>query len=438
MAIEVKHTTQAVGTDAGNGEIAKAQWNESHQLNMATASLLGRSTAGAGAAEEIAIGSGLSLSAGTLSASGSGGGASALTIDNKTAAYTVVAGDLGKIINCTANTFTVSLTAAATLGSGFNCWVWNTGTGAITIDPSGTETVDGVDPTTEFKITQGTGVRLVCTGNGWLTGDIRTAGTSSIGVLGTQLGRNSAGNMAVATSGQGAMALGGSYASGSNSFAAAVANNTSTYGASGSGSISIGSQNKAESTSSVAIGNSCVSSGVASTAVGSGNIASGNYSLALGSKSNAIQTGKFSFTGGALLYIAGTAQTGQIVLLGSTVGAVATALVSNDSTAGTTNQVILPDDSTYAFRGQIVARNTGNDADSKVWEFKGAIRRGTAASTTALIGTPSIDLIASDGSAWSVALTADTTNGGLAVTVTGEAAKTIRWVCTVNTTEVTG
>lgn len=41
-------------------------------LTMATARLLGRSTAGSGAAEEIAIGSGLTLSAGTLSASGGG------------------------------------------------------------------------------------------------------------------------------------------------------------------------------------------------------------------------------------------------------------------------------------------------------------------------------------------------------------------------------
>ena len=36
--------------------------------------LLGRSTAGTGAIEEITIGSGLSLSAGTLSATGGGGG----------------------------------------------------------------------------------------------------------------------------------------------------------------------------------------------------------------------------------------------------------------------------------------------------------------------------------------------------------------------------
>ena len=43
-------------------------------LTMATARLLGRTTASTGAIEEISIGSGLSMSAGTLSASGGGGG----------------------------------------------------------------------------------------------------------------------------------------------------------------------------------------------------------------------------------------------------------------------------------------------------------------------------------------------------------------------------
>lgn len=76
MTIEVKHTTQATGTDAGNGEIAKAQWNEAHTLNMATDRLLGRTTASAGPVEEISVGTGLSLSSGVLSATGGGGGAS--------------------------------------------------------------------------------------------------------------------------------------------------------------------------------------------------------------------------------------------------------------------------------------------------------------------------------------------------------------------------
>jgi hypothetical protein len=38
---------------------------------------------------------------------------------------------------------------------------------------------------------------------------------------------------------------------------------------------------------------------------------------------------------------------------------------------------------------------------------------------------------------WVLAITADTTNGGIAVTVTGAAATTIRWVSRIETTEVT-
>jgi hypothetical protein len=53
MTISLKHTTQAVGTNAGNGEIAKEEWNEEHTLTAATDTLLGRASAGTGAVEEI-------------------------------------------------------------------------------------------------------------------------------------------------------------------------------------------------------------------------------------------------------------------------------------------------------------------------------------------------------------------------------------------------
>lgn len=67
MAVSLKHTTQAAGTDAGNGEIRKLQWNEEHTLTLATGKLLGRSTAGTGAAEEITPSTGIALSGGNLS-----------------------------------------------------------------------------------------------------------------------------------------------------------------------------------------------------------------------------------------------------------------------------------------------------------------------------------------------------------------------------------
>ena len=65
--------------------------------------------------------------------------------------------------------------------------------------------------------------------------------------------------------------------------------------------------------------------------------------------------------------------------------------------------------------------------------------RGANAASTVLIDTPSVNRVATSAgaTAWVVAVTADTTNGGIAVTVTGVASTTIRWVCKLETTEVT-
>jgi hypothetical protein len=53
MAVELKHATQAVGVDAGNGEIRKLQWNENHALTGAPNTVL--TFDGAGAATETPI-----------------------------------------------------------------------------------------------------------------------------------------------------------------------------------------------------------------------------------------------------------------------------------------------------------------------------------------------------------------------------------------------
>jgi len=113
-------------------------------------------------------------------------------------------------------------------------------------------------------------------------------------------------------------------------------------------------------------------------------------------------------------------------------------LRSNTSAAGTTNQVILPNNSAYYFKGSVIANVTGA-ANGAAWAFEGAIMRGANAGSTVLIGTPAINRVASTSgaSAWTIALTADTSNGGLAVTVTGAASTTIRWVSSISTTEVT-
>ena len=96
---------------------------------------------------------------------------------SKSSNYTVVAADRGKVIECTA-TLTLSLTAAATLGGAFPFLVMNSGSGTVTIDPSGSETID--DKTT-ISVAAGKSVLVVCngaefytvgadSGGGWLGG----------------------------------------------------------------------------------------------------------------------------------------------------------------------------------------------------------------------------------------------------------------------------
>ena len=64
------------------------------------------------------------------------------------------------------------------------------------------------------------------------------------------------------------------------------------------------------------------------------------------------------------------------------------------------------------------------------------LRDANAASTVLGNGIVNKLYATSGASAWAVALSADTTNGGLKIEVTG-AATNIRWVATVNTSEVT-
>jgi hypothetical protein len=72
MTITVEHATLAVGTDAGTGEIRRAQWNEPHTLEMATGKLLGRTGSGTGEVQEITPDSlTLDFTGGTLSVKGS-------------------------------------------------------------------------------------------------------------------------------------------------------------------------------------------------------------------------------------------------------------------------------------------------------------------------------------------------------------------------------
>jgi hypothetical protein len=82
---------------------------------------------------------------------------------SKTAAYTIVAADRGKVINCTGSGgWDLTITAAATLGDGFVFAAVNRTTGAITINPNLAEQVAGA---TTYAMQPGESVIVYCTGS---------------------------------------------------------------------------------------------------------------------------------------------------------------------------------------------------------------------------------------------------------------------------------
>jgi len=235
------------------------------------------------------------------------------------------------------------------------------------------------------------------------------------------------------------ISLGKSRASGTSSFAVGITNNTATYGAGATNNIAIGQWSSATAgTSAIAIGSAFAN-------------AAGGQSVALGRNVNALQVSSFAFgtnsksdVVGKLTYACrkfssdGDQQHGLVVLNQQTTDATASRMktTSSGGSASVINQVILPNNSAYFFSGTLIAREqAASGTDVGAWEIKGAIRREANAASTVLIRSTIDDFNVPTG--WAVALTADTTSGGLAITVTGAASTNIRWVATITTSEVT-
>jgi trimeric autotransporter adhesin len=349
-----------------------------------------------------------------------------------------------------------------------------TGTNAVAIGNGSTAT--NTDAFAIGRLTDATGSGSVAIGYSVDATGLRSlaigAGTDATSSYASAIGTNSGNTGSQAVTGAGAMALGGSYASGTDSFAAAIANNTSSYGATGANSVAIGAFAKATGADSVAIGDTAqatnvgamafgrdsIASGYTSLALGRLNVASGSSSLALGlqndatiDRSHAIgynakaeTRGKFAFAAGSWAFgkVAnqGKAQHGLYVLLSDTTDATPDVMTGDNKaetgSANTTNQIILPNNSAYAFHGTIVARqDAASGTACAAWKIEGLIRREGSAGTTVLVN--SATTVLDNTPAWGMALSADTTNGGLKIEVTGAAATNIRWVATIHTSEVT-
>ena len=96
-------------------------------VTMATGKLLGRSTAGTGAIEEITIGTGLSLTGGTLAATGGGVSSfntrtGAITLTTADVNNTIVTGNqVGAIVLATADNWNGYYSEHVILGNSYSC-----------------------------------------------------------------------------------------------------------------------------------------------------------------------------------------------------------------------------------------------------------------------------------------------------------------------------
>jgi len=218
-----------------------------------------------------------------------------------------------------------------------------------------------------------------------------------------------------------------------------ISGNTASGTASFVGS---GYQNTANSTYAVVINgqSNSATSGQATVLNGTGNVANSGFSTVIngqGGTSRGILSNTVIPSSNPLNSPTGASQSALLVLGRQTTDATATVLTCDQAAAGTTNQIILPNNSAYFFTGEVVAGVTGG-GNTKGWTIEGVIKRGANAASTTLVGTTVTSMYADVGAAtWTIAVTADTTNGGLAVTFTGQASTTIRTVCQIRTTEMT-
>lgn len=107
-----------------------------------------------------------------------------------------------------------------------------------------------------------------------------------------------------------------------------------------------------------------------------------------------------------------------------------------EAMAGGAGFLVVPDDSCIFITAHITARCQADD-DVSAWELKWVLKR-TAAGNPTLVGSETKTVVgqSAGAAAWDVANYIDTTNDGFNITVTGAAAKTIRWSARIEATIV--
>jgi hypothetical protein len=371
---------------------AEAVTYEKIQPLAAASTLLGRGTAGGTVVREIAIGAGLSMSGDTLSATAGSGDVvgPASSVDNTVARFDLTT---GKLIQDS----------------------------AIVIDDIDATTqqnvaIRNVDPATNSAVVitpKGTGAFIVGPKpDGASTGGVaRGVNAVDFQRLRSSISNVASGNRSVILNGNGNTASGTSSTvlNGDNNqaitFYASVLSGQSNV-ASGNSSAVTGTSNTASSADSAVIGGS----GALANRIGMIALANGVFPLSESAQRGAVVMRRQTTTATPLdLSLTGAAPTG--------------------ATITTSTHFLLLNNQTCSIGIRIIARSTAG-ADHARFLREIVISRDANAASTVIENEETIgtDFKTAGASGWGIAITADTTNGGMLITVTGAASTTINWV----------
>ena len=221
--------------------------------------------------------------------------------------------------------------------------------------------------------------------------------------------------------------------------------------ATGDGSVCFGVDGTANGNYSFATGDTCFVDGVCSGAIGANCqvfgdysfgigantsvAAAADYSMAMGVRSEAQMLSSFAQASGRFTS-EGDAQYQRVVVFEDTTDATSTVLLL-EGPGGSSIPVAA--NKSYMFNIDVMASQTnvgggGAIGDSWSYNIKGTIQN--LAGTTQMLGTPSVTTIYEMDTNFSVNVVANNGADTMDITVTGVASKTVRWVATVNFTEV--
>ena len=491
-SVALGYLAKSTGLNAMSfGEGAIASGNDSLALSDATASGNNSIAIGVGASASQSSAIAIGKSANSAHQNSVAIGKNAVT----TAANQITLGDATATVRIS-ETYTLPIT------DGTNGQVLTTdGSGAVTFADAGgggadlyaAETTGSTNPTASGTLSIAIGSSAIATGNDSIAigngADVFNSRTGAVAIgpnsgangdysvaigEGTNTYSGTTGSLAIGQDAQAAsqysVAIGRSRASGTDSFAAVITDNTSTYGAQGANSIAMGYRAKSPGNYSVAMGwvsnstqqstslgpnTTAGGSGTRATAVGYQAYAGGSNTTAIGANSStrteayadvadssaigysaiSFRSGQISFGNGYVDNVADS-QYSITTLRCKTTNNTQTVMTTDNSTPTALNQINLRTRVAMSFKGMVVARESeASGTDCAAWEISGLIRQENGGASTTVLVNSAITVIDNQPN-WGLVLSADTTLGGLKVQVTGASSTTIKWAAPIQCAEV--